>query len=330
MSAIHTRALQVTAPGQFAIIESDHLPDLEADEVLIEVAGCATCTNWELLTWDGIDIFDRPGYPLYPQLPGSPGHEASGVVIQVGGQVTDVQVGDHVAVHPGGGPYENDAHCTHIIRDAATVAVLDPAVPLVNAAPLEMVMCALHSVEQVAKQTGSLAGKSVAVIGLGPAGILHLQAARAAGAARVIGIETDERRLEVSRPFVDVLLDPRDAAAVQQVITEGAQVVFDCAGTSPALRTGLDLAREMLFVFAVPKGEVTWSRADWLRSIAIQPYHWRGESQVECLRRAAKMLAEGKFDTSAIITQVMPYERYGEGLEMLKSREAIKIVFVWS
>ena len=133
----------------------------------------------------------------------------------------------------------------------------------------------------------------------------------------------------MSRPFADVLVDLRDETAVQQVIAGGAQIVYDCAGTSPAMRTGLDLAREMLFVFAVPKGEVTWRRADWLRSVAIQPYHWRGESQVECLRRAAKLRAEGKFDTSAIITAVLPYERYGEGLAMLKSREAIEIVFVW-
>ncbi len=317
------KALEVTAPRQFRIIEVE-APTPLADEVLIEIRACATCTNWELQTWRGTDIFDRPGHPIYPQNPGSPGHEAAGVVLEAGAEVLDLAPGDPVAIYGSLRGPENDAHATHVTRPASLVAKLDPRIPFVEAAPLEMGLCAVRSVEMALP----LAGRAVGVVGLGPAGILHLQVARAYGAAHVVGIDVVASRLAAAGPFADAVVDARDEAALRRLIDQGAEVVFECSGSGAGMATGLDLTRETLRMFAVPDGSLTWGKAQWMHGISVVPYDWRGgSSQVECLRRAAQLLADGQLDTKAIVSAVLPYTEYAEGLRMLESREAIKVVF---
>jgi hypothetical protein len=77
----------------------------------------------------------------------------------------------------------------------------------------------------------------------------------------------------------------------------------------------------------VPSGPVPWGKWEWMRGIPILPYNWRGDTQVNTLRRAAAMLAEGKLNTRAIIGAELPYTKYAEGLDLLAAREVLKVVF---
>ncbi len=214
-------ALQVTSPRKFEIIEIP-VPEPAADEVLIEIHACATCTNWEIQTWRGTDIFDRPGHPIYPQNPGSLGHEAAGIVTAVGADVTGLAVGDRwrysaACVAPRTTPTPS------VTRPEDQIAKLRPDTDLLRAAPLEMGLCAVRSVEL----EPDLPGMTVGVVGLGPAGILHLQVTRALGAARVIGVDPLPARREAAAPFADLVVDSADA---QSLLEEGADVVFECSG----------------------------------------------------------------------------------------------------
>src|SRR3954467_8972838 len=65
------------------------IPEIEPDEVLVRVAACGVCTS-ELDMWEG--HADLNGGPLFP------GHEVSGVVEEVGSEVTTLREGDPVAV----------------------------------------------------------------------------------------------------------------------------------------------------------------------------------------------------------------------------------------
>ncbi|HET7768110.1 MAG TPA: alcohol dehydrogenase catalytic domain-containing protein, partial [Chloroflexota bacterium] len=90
------KALQITRPGQFEIVDvprSDPFPD----EVIVEVRAINSCTHWDLTVWDGIDIWGRPDHPEYPYTVGAPGHEWAGIVVEKGAQVDSVNVGDRVA-----------------------------------------------------------------------------------------------------------------------------------------------------------------------------------------------------------------------------------------
>jgi threonine dehydrogenase-like Zn-dependent dehydrogenase len=314
------RALQITAPGEFDIIEMP-VPQPGDDEVLIRVEACATCTNWELQTWRGTDIFDRPGHPLYPQNPGSPGHEAAGVVEAVGAGVSSLTEGDKVAVLGSTRGPENDAHAQYVTRPEGQVAKLPADVDPVRAAPLEMALCAVRSIDLEPE----IEGASVGVVGLGPAGMLHLQVARARGAHRVIGVDPVLARREAAAPLANRVADPGgDGPAL---LEERVDVVFECSGSAAGMAFGLRWARLRLHVFSVPSAPVEWGKTSWLRGVAIEPYHWRGDSPAACLRRAAAMLEAGEIDTTPLISRVLPYSRYAEGLRLLETREAIKVVY---
>ena len=318
------KALQIVRPERFEIVEIE-MPQPAEDEVLIEVLACSTCTNWELSMWRGRDIFARPGQPRYPLNPGAPGHEAVGRVVQCGGAVNDVKPGDYVAVKPRMRGPENDAHATHIVRCADEVATVDPSVPPEQAAPLEMVMCALRSVELA----GDLKGRGVVVVGLGPAGILHLQAARLAGAEPIFGVEPVEKRREVAAQFADAVFAPDDPALAEVAAAQPGLVVFECSGAATAMETAMGLGAERAHVFGVPDGKWRYDQRAWLTGTAILPYHWRGRRQADVLRRAAQLVAKGEIETAPLISAVMSYDRYAEAMNMLAAHEALKIVFQW-
>ncbi|MCD6351089.1 MAG: alcohol dehydrogenase catalytic domain-containing protein [Armatimonadetes bacterium] len=335
------RALQIVEPGKFEIVEID-VPQPREDEVLIEVLACSTCTNWELSMWQGRDIFARPGFPKYPLNPGAPGHEAAGRVVAVGAEVKEIQVGQLVAVKPSLRGPENDAHATHIVRPEAEVAPVADHVPPEEAAPLEMAMCALRSVElafqqyQGLRSTDPQAGEqadeaqpAAVVVGLGPAGQLHLQTARLAGLEPVVGIEPVAERREVARQFADAVFAPDDPALVEYLGRVGERLVFECSGAAPAMATAVSLAVGTVHIFGVPDGRWTYGQKAWISGAALLPYHWRGRRQAPLLRQAANLLSEGKLQTRPLISTVLPYERYDEGLALLKRRRALKVIFRW-
>ncbi len=274
--------------------------------------------------WQGRDIFARPGQPQYPLNPGAPGHEAVGRVVERGPAVQMLKPGDYVAVKPRTRGPENDAHATHIVRREDEVALVDESVPPEQAAPLEMVMCALRSVELA----GAIVGRLAVVVGLGPAGVLHLQAARIAGAA-VVGVEPVGRRREIASAFADAVFAPDDPALHKWVSQWSRRVVFECSGAAGAMQTAVELATDRVHVFGVPDGRWVYGQRAWISGAAILPYHWRGRRQVDVLQKAARMLADGRITTEPLISAVMPYERYSEAMEMLERREAMKIVFRW-
>lgn len=322
------RALQVTEPGGFEIVEVP-IAEPKPDEVLIEVRACSTCTNWELSCWEGRDIFGRPGLPHYPLNPGAPGHEAAGVVVAVGTDVSRLREGDLVAVKPSTRGPENDAHATHIVRPAEEVAIVPARVRPEEAAPLEMVMCALRSVELAAEYHGGIEGRAVVVVGLGPAGILHLQAASLRSPATLIGIDPVDSRREVACRFAARVFPP-DAPEMAEFLESYAEpVVFECSGSASGMSTAIRLRNSAVHVFGVPDGRWIYDQAAWLSGVAILPYHWRGRRQAEVLQQAADLLAAGHIDTSCLVSAVLAYEHYDEGLEMLRRREALKVVYRW-
>jgi len=332
------RALQVLEPGRCEIVGIP-IPEPAEDEVLIEVQACSTCTNWELCMWEGRDIFARPGYPKYPLNPGAPGHEAAGRVVALGAKVGELRVGDPVAVKPSLRGHENDAHATHIVRPESEVAVVAEHVPPEEAAALEMAMCALRTAElareyhcaRACQSPGACSGETGAVIvGLGPAGILHLQSTRLAGADKVVGVDPLAHRREVAAPFADAVFAPDDPELGPYVGAIQDRIVVECSGAAPAMATAVSLASGVVHVFGVPDGKWVYDQQAWGRSVAILSFHWRNRQQAPVLREAARLLGEGKLNTRCLISAVLPYERYAEGLAMLKRREALKVVFQWA
>ncbi len=174
-------------------------------------------------------LLDRGPQPLF-------GHEFAGVVTALGEGVERLTVGERVAArgsHPEGivGFDMPGALAEYIEVPATLLGRLPDSVSFSEGAVVQALTDAVAAVDAA----GELAGRCVAVIGQGAMGLSCLQAARAAGAARVIAIARRAQSLSLARQLgADLCLDASQGdpvAAVRQATAgRGADVIFETAG----------------------------------------------------------------------------------------------------
>ena len=206
------KALQLTAPSQFDVIEKEK-PSPSAHEVLVKVAFCGICGS------DVHGMDNSSGRRIPPMIMG---HEASGVIEELGEGVTNWQVGDRVsfdsmvfcgecAFCERGETNLCDSRqvmgvsCDEFKRDGAFAEwVIVPArileqIPeglgFEEAAFTEPLAVALHAVNLVKVRKG----ESALVVGAGLIGLLVVQALKRAGCGEIIAVDLDRGRLELAK-----------------------------------------------------------------------------------------------------------------------------------
>ncbi|MDT0567157.1 2,3-butanediol dehydrogenase [Streptomyces sp. DSM 3412] len=229
-------------------------------EVTIEVAYCGICGS------DLHEYADGPhAIPVGDPHPESGvaaplilGHEFCGTVTEVGGGVTGVVPGDRVAVEP----HYRCGSCPRCLAgeynicrrfgfaglmghgglaERATVPAymlhrLPESVSLEQAAVFEPAAVALHAVRRAEIRPG----ETVAVLGLGPIGLLVTQLAARCGAGRVVAADRSPARRELA-----LRLGAAETGAdlTEVVGGEGADIVFEAVGSEGTLRAGLAATR---------------------------------------------------------------------------------------
>ena len=136
----------LTGPKEFQFQE-EKLPELQPDEVLVQVAACGVCTS-ELDMWEG-----KVGSQMYPRYPG---HEVSGVVADVGKDVRGLAAGDRVAVWAPGRGFAEYV----VVKSRYCFPAGDLPLDLALAEPLA---CAVNTVELANISLGD----DVVIIGAG-------------------------------------------------------------------------------------------------------------------------------------------------------------------
>ncbi len=237
------KALVWVGPREMRIQEVQD-PKPQDHEVLLRVDLTSICGS-ELSGYLGKNTLRRP--PLIM------GHEFCGTIAAVAPGVTGVAVGDHVAVNP----TVPDGDCPlcrigrqNLCLQRSIVGVHRPggfaeyvAVPAQvcrsipadldhsSGALIEPVACAVRVMD-----VGRVGlGDSVLVIGAGPVGLMVIQAARTAGADRVVAVDTNPRRLEMARAFgASDLIEPGNGPVEEQVqaltASLGCDVAVDAVG----------------------------------------------------------------------------------------------------
>jgi propanol-preferring alcohol dehydrogenase len=236
------------------LIEEVERPRPEANEVLIQVEACGACHS-DVHVADG-DWTQLAGIVKKPLILG---HEIAGHVVEKGGAVDDLQIGDRVGVpwiHWSCGECEfcregNENLCSRqkitgvtvdggyaeFVKAPATHALKIPSgISALEAAPL---FCAGLTVYRALKSTGIVAGERLAVFGVGGLGHLAVQFGRAFG-AEVIAIDISEEKLELARSFgaadtlnaatTDVVKQlRRKGGAHVSLVTSAARAAYDTA-----------------------------------------------------------------------------------------------------
>jgi len=230
------RATIFHRPGEISVEER---PEREPGpgELRLRIAAAALCAS-DVRVYRG-EKHAAPGVV--------PGHELAGVVDAVGEGVQEHALGDRVVVCP----ILACGHCRFCTRGrrnrcierrtlgydldggfaeqmivpAELVALghvlrVPPTLPLPVAAIAEPVACTLNSLDLMGVRPGS----SLAVLGAGPMGLLHLLLGRAAGAAPIVVSEPVAERRDVAKRWgADVVVDPgrEDLEACVRAWTDG-------------------------------------------------------------------------------------------------------------
>lgn len=228
-------------------------------DVVVRIGGAGVCAT-DLHAIDG--LMEPAG--LKP--PVVLGHENAGWVHAVGEDVTAAAVGDAVLLYPAFScglcvPCRrgHDVHCerheftgltrdggfaNYVLVDERSLLLLPPGLEPAEIAPhADAGVTAYHAVRKLAPLL--VPGCTAAVIGVGGVGHIALQLVRVLGAARVVAIDTDERRRALARKLgADEVLGGEDdvADAVRELTGgAGADVVLDFVGTDETHAAALQM-----------------------------------------------------------------------------------------
>ena len=256
------KALLLTEYKQMQVTDVDE-PVVGPDDVLVQVEACGIC---------GSDIHGYDGSTGRRIPPLVMGHEAAGVVVDCGENVTDLEKGARVTfdsmVSCGKCEFCLDGHrnlcdnrmvlgvsCGDYRRHGAfaerisvprrIVYELPDTLPFEHAALVEAVSVAVHA----ANVTPISLGDTVVVVGAGMIGLLTLQAVRAAGATNVIAVDLNDKRLSVAKELgADIVLraDDGDVPAKIRELTRGrgADVAMEVVGATPTVVTAIESVRK--------------------------------------------------------------------------------------
>ena len=315
------KLLQITSPGEPACIETPR-PEPKSDEVLLRVSGVTTCPHWDLHILDGEPMFANQ--PLsYPYTPGEPGHEAVGTIEATGENVTDFAAGQRVAVWRDPGSRRQGCYAQFAAIDAADVLPVPDDLNDADLAPLELAMCVQVSFDQLIKRD-AVAGKRVGISGLGPAGLIAVQMANAYGAREVYAFDLLEARRNLAAELgADFVAHPDEYSADRHG-PDALDAALDTTGLKTSIEFLMARTRETVAIFGVLRETVEFGPEHWWGDFALLGY---GEHNRPAAERALSLVTGGTLRLAPLVTHQLPLREYERGVELLRRKDAIKILF---
>lgn len=279
------------------------------------------------------------------------GHETSGVVSEVGNEVTHLKVGDRIAMEPGL-PCKLCEHCKtgrynlcpemrffatppingtlsrFVVHDADFCFKLPDNLSFEDGALLEPLSVAIHSCRRGNVQMGH----RVLILGAGPIGVLNLLTAKAVGAGRVVITDLDDGRLALAKKLgADATINVRGKSltAVKEEIIEALggqqpQVCIECTGAQPSIETAITTTRSGGVIVLVGLG------ADRVEipiiESATREVDIRGIFRyVNCYPTAIELLSSGKLDLSGLTRAHYKLEETLEAFKRTQKADVIKV-----
>lgn len=286
--------------------------------------------------------------------PLTPGHEASGQVLEVGASVTAVKPGDRVALDPartcGVCRYcrqgdSNHCEAVHFFGSASRYPHMQGAMreqvvvqekqclPVPDSLSFELaafgepLAVALHAV----RSAGSLLGKSVMVVGAGPIGALTLMAARLAGASQVTVVDiVDETLATCSRVGATRTLNAATDPGAIDALAAGKgtiDVCFEASGNYAGLANCIRATRPRGVIVTV--GTLNGSSEQCpFNLIMVKSLSVIGSFRfVDEYAWAVDYLSRGVLDVSPLLTAAVPVRNVHDAFTLAADRQrAMKVM----
>jgi Threonine dehydrogenase and related Zn-dependent dehydrogenases len=332
---------------RFGVIVSDkkaevhehEVPSIKPKEVLIQNRACNICTT-DYQQWLGL----RPHQPT----PMAFGHENSGVVVEVGSEVQNTKVGDHVVVDIYGPCLECDncrkgkssLYCENSllsnlnkkdgygyygfhgcgqyqVAQSKHVFRVSKDLPFESAGFCEPLATVVHGIHKLRVQTGD----RILVIGAGTMGALNAQTARHYG-ADVIVSEISEKKLETTKSLgfektINVTRDNYGEKIKEYTEGEGLDAILIVVGVTQAYNQAIKVAPKgcKFLIFAAGYPAPKWN----LDPNSVHYNSWEITGTYGCstadYQEASTLLSGKKINVDPLIEKRFPLEDVQKAFE---------------
>ena len=368
-AAIKMTAAVFIGPGRPLSIERLWLDPPGVGEIRVRMAASGVCHS-DLHVVDG--DWARPTDVVL-------GHEGAGIVEALGADVRDIAIGDLVVLvwtapcgtcqpcrrgevwlcaTPRGGGHRRDAaqvrvhradgspvgvysgvgtHATHQVVDAAAAIPIDPRTPHDVAALLGC--AATTGIGAVRNTAGVRPGESAVVIGLGGVGLSAVMAAVAAGADRVIAVDTQPQKLELARQVgATHALDGADAPTTRREVVRltdgGADHVLECIGLTATVELAIELARPGGTITLVGMtGQAERARVDVYRFVEdgkrLLGSNYGSVVPAVDIPRIAGDVVDGRLPLGRLVTGHIALPGIDEALDAMRRRDGARRVITF-
>ena len=327
-------------------IKNIEKPPVGPGDMLVKMRACGICGS------DVEKVFGKYGQPSMRL-----GHEPAGIITQVGSEISNFSVGDRVFTHHHVACYSDDCHeCSHgneTLCKRYYESNLEPCgladeyvVPEWNvnhggvlnipanmsfeeAAMIEPLACCIRAWNKFKHQKND----SVAILGVGPTGIMHVLLAKLYGLGKVFCLDLNDFRLDFAKKFETVTIHSGNTNAMEQIKSEtanqGVDVVIVSTSSLDALKDAVHFVRKggTIVMFGVPsKGANVDLDMSEVYSKGITIVNSYAASDVDTTH-ALDLISNKQIDVSQLITHKYNLQECQQAFAHAKSGDnAMKII----
>tara|TARA_R110002124_G_scaffold53185_3_gene152562 strand:+ start:1570 stop:2610 length:1041 start_codon:yes stop_codon:yes gene_type:complete len=339
------KALGKLEPREGLWMHTAPVPKIGADDVLIRIRKTGICgTDVHIWNWDE---WAQKTVPV----PMITGHEFAGEIVELGRNVTDLEVGQRCSgeghligknsrqsrsgrfhLDPatrGIGVNVQGAFAQYLCLPAFNVVPLPDDISDDIGAILDPLGNAVHTALSF-----DLLGEDVLVTGAGPIGIMAAAVARHAGARHVVITDVNPHRLDLAARVADVTpvnVATTDLKDVQSSLklAQGFDVGLEMSGNQQAFDQMVDamVMGGRIAMLGIPPGKspVDWSKIVF-KALTIKGVY--GREIFETWYKMIAMLQNG-LDVSGVITHRFNVDDFEQGFAKMKSGTSGKVILDW-
>ena len=327
-------------------IKNIEKPSVGPGDILVKMRACGICGS------DVEKVFGKYGQPSMRL-----GHEPAGIITQVGSEISNFSVGDRVFTHHHVACYSDDCHeCSHgnetmckryyesnlepcgladeyvvpewNVKHGGVLKIPD-IMSFEEAAMIEPLACCARAWNKFSRKKND----SVAILGVGPTGIMHALLAKHYGCGKIFCLDLNEFRLDFAKKIETTTIHPGNTNALEQIKSEtanqGVDVVIVATSSLNALKDAFGFVRKggTIVMFGVPsKGanvELDMSEI-YSKGITIVNSYAASDNDT---RYAETLISNREINVSQLITHKYNLEECQQAFVHAKSGDnAMKII----
>jgi threonine 3-dehydrogenase len=320
------------------------LPVCGDRDVLIKVLATSICGT-------DVHIYDfNPWAQSRIKTPQIMGHELAGKVVEVGKAVHTLKIGDVVACEThivcGTCAYcindqkhlcrntqilgvdRDGAFAEYVVMPAENCWISDPSVDPAYLCIQEPLGNAIHTVA-----SGPVEGLSVAVVGVGPIGLMAVDVAKAMGASWVVAVDVNDYRLGLAKQVgADLTINAKDHDPITTILDltdqYGVDVVCEMSGSPKALTSAFAYLKKggRMAILGLPDGPVSIDINNAIVFKGITIHGITGRRMMQTWELGQRLIDSGKLHLDRVVTHVLPFDDYEEGFKLMHEGRCGKVV----